>query len=569
MKPHIDFAQDIDKTALLAKSINWHKTARFGCLIHWGVYSEHGGVWGDIENRAPEHLMRWAKITRSDYLEKVVKPFNPVDFDADLWAETLVNAGFRYVIVTAKHHDGLAMYPSKVSAFNITLTKYSRDPLQELGIAFRKYGLMFGIYYSQAVDWEYKDAPGNNWEYGNPGKGYWWRQDATFLDRARRYMEDKAIPQVIELVKNYDPDLFWFDTDYYLPIAENARILEEIRKLNDKVIINGRLAKGFGDYKNSHNQQIEFPFRNEHWEGIQTTNESFGWSSIDNKYKTSEYLIELLAKSVSRGGNMLLNLGPCRGGYFDTKDLVILKNIGKWMTINSESIYGCGPAGASSHIVTGSDSHAYMHVREWPKTNILKFAGMLDSRLGEEVILLNDNTPCGVKKISRYYYELSSKQPPNCRSNVVVKLPTLADMGAIRFILPDQPSTLHVMDASLVGRGIYYFSGAEHKDTVASWTGHDSYVHWVVNIIDSGYYDLEIIYSTDVPGGGEFCLDCSVDIFCMPVVPTKSITSFNKIFVGSVWLPCSTFDIIIRPTRIIGKGLMRLKSLILTPTIKS
>ena len=145
--------------------------ARFGCFIHWGVYSGPGGEWnGKPFKGYAEHLMRIEKIPLAEYKTKVVAPFNPAKFNADEWVKLIKDAGMGYLIITAKHHDGFAMWPSKVSRYNIRdATKFTRDPMRELADACRRNGIRFGFYYSHAFDWEDPDAPGNDWDYDNPG----------------------------------------------------------------------------------------------------------------------------------------------------------------------------------------------------------------------------------------------------------------------------------------------------------------------------------------------------------------------------------------------------------------
>jgi hypothetical protein len=139
------------------RRISWWRESEFGCFIHWGVYSTFGGEWKGKPFRGyAEHMMRSQKIPRSEYLEKVVSVFNPVRFDAEEWVRMIKGAGMKYVIITAKHHDGFAMYPSEVSRYNIRdATPFKRDPMRELAAAARKHGLRFGFYYSHAFDWEH------------------------------------------------------------------------------------------------------------------------------------------------------------------------------------------------------------------------------------------------------------------------------------------------------------------------------------------------------------------------------------------------------------------------------
>lgn len=178
--------------------IKWWREARFGMFIHWGVYSEAGGEWKGREvGGYAEHLMRKEKITRKDYLDLASK-FNPIKFNADEWVKTAKAAGMHYMVITAKHHDGFAMYPSEVSDFDIKdKTPFKRDPMAELAAACRKYGLKFGFYYSHAFDWEHPDAPGNDWEFKNPGGDLnlfggrnWFDAHPELIPKAVKYVDE-------------------------------------------------------------------------------------------------------------------------------------------------------------------------------------------------------------------------------------------------------------------------------------------------------------------------------------------------------------------------------------------
>src|SRR4030095_5939857 len=278
--------------------IAWWREAQFGCFIHWGVYSTFGGEWnGKPFKGYAEHMMRIQKIPRADYLSKVVSVFNPVKFDADEWVKLIKAAGMKYVIITAKHHDGFAMYPSTVSKYNIRdATPFKRDPMRELLDACKRQGIRFGFYYSHAFDWEDPNAPGNDWDYDNPGgdKGLhggltWFDQNPQLLPKAQRYVDEKAIPQIVELLKNYHPDILWFDTPSKLPLSENLRILKALRAADKNVVVNGRLARGmnysFGDYKNTGDRAAEIVPTDGDWETIPTTNESYGYHKFDLSHK--------------------------------------------------------------------------------------------------------------------------------------------------------------------------------------------------------------------------------------------------------------------------------------------
>lgn len=361
----------------------WYKEARFGCFIHWGVYSTAAGYWkGRPIGGYSEHLMRKECIPLDVYKDSLVYGFNPTLFNAEEWIQTAAKAGMKYFIITAKHHDGFAMYPSDVYPYNIRLTSFHRDPMMELRNAARKYGVKFGFYYSHAFDWEHPCAPGNDWEYNHPGGdkllggGSWWNSDMrSYLPIADQYVTEKSIPQILELIQKYQPDILWFDTPAKLPLYQNIRILKAIRQADSQqqIVINGRLARygkmNLGDYINTGDRAAFFFPQQGLWESIPTTNESYGYSASDSNRKSIKHFVRLIESAVSKGGNILMNVGPTGNGKWDQRDVDILIGIGKWMKKNGQSIYGAGRSDLpiqSWGVVTAKHDTLFAHIHQWP-----------------------------------------------------------------------------------------------------------------------------------------------------------------------------------------------------------
>src|ERR1700722_6796187 len=188
----------------------WWRDARFSCFIHWGAYSVEAGEWnGRNVGGYSEHLMRLARIPLAVYKEKVVGQFDPENFDAEKWVALIKDAGMKYICITSKHHDGFAMWPSDVYKYDIRdNTKFKRDPMQELSDACHKAGIHFGFYYSHAFDWEHPDAPGNDWDYQNPGGdrklfggANWYDSHPELVEKVKKYVDEKCIPQLQELIR--------------------------------------------------------------------------------------------------------------------------------------------------------------------------------------------------------------------------------------------------------------------------------------------------------------------------------------------------------------------------------
>ncbi len=214
--------------------------------------------------------MRLAEISVKDY-ETLADRFNPVDFDADAIVRLAREAGMKYVVITAKHHDGFAMFKSAVSNFNIVdATPFGRDPIKELADACKREGLKLGFYYSQFQDWHEIDAAGNTWDFPVPGN----------FDR---YLEEKALPQIRELLTNYGPiGLIWFDTPGSISSQASKEICDFVYKLQPECLVNSRIGNGFGDYATLGDQEVPKTAPEGLWETIDTHNDTWGYSLHDH-----------------------------------------------------------------------------------------------------------------------------------------------------------------------------------------------------------------------------------------------------------------------------------------------
>jgi len=384
--PEMQWWRDSQKTR--DQRIQWWRDARFGMFIHWGVYSGLGGTWnGQPVTGYAEHIQRKLKIPIADYREKVAGSFNPVNFNADEWVKLAKDAGIGYIVITSKHHDGFAMFDSQVSDYNIVKsTPWRHDPLKDLKSACERQGLKLGFYYSQAYDWGEANGAGNDWDYDNPGGDKllhggknWWESSPQLVEKTQKYVDGKAIPQLRELIANYHPALIWFDTAGKLPPSQNLEILKAVRAAGPDVVVNSRIIPGLGDYQSTTDRPAEFPPHDGDWEGIPTTNESYGYNQNDHSHKPPSHFIQLLAKAAARGGNLMLNFGPRGDGTFDPADVAILKGIAAWMNANEESIHGTTrtplPVQAWGESTRKGET-LYLHVFNWPKDGKLIVGGL-------------------------------------------------------------------------------------------------------------------------------------------------------------------------------------------------
>ncbi len=366
----------------------WWRDAKFGMFIHWGAYSIIGGERGSkIAGGGAEWAMDKLDYTIEEY-EKYPEMFNPQLFDADAWVTMAKNAGMKYIVLTSKHHEGFALWDSKVSDYDVMDTApFKRDIVKELAEACKKQGIKFCLYYS-IVDWHHPQAQGNLYPNYNISQ----HDDPSVVNpEFPKYYENYMKPQVGELLKNYgDIGVVWFDgdwiSDYTTEMGKD--LYKYIRDIQPNTIVNNRVDKGrtgmdgmnnnpgefAGDF-GTPEQEIPDTGIDSDWEACMTMNGTWGYKPDDNNWKSSEDLIEKLVDIVSKGGNFLLNIGPDGFGRFPAQSIRRLDALGQWTKKNGEAIYG---ASASPYEkpkwgrYTQKDGVVYAHVFNWPKDGLLK-----------------------------------------------------------------------------------------------------------------------------------------------------------------------------------------------------
>jgi alpha-L-fucosidase len=355
-----------------SERLRWFQEARFGMFIHWGLYAVPAGEWKGATNHG-EWIQYSAKIPGDEY-EKLAARFNPVKFNAAEWVAAAKEAGMKYMVITSKHHEGFAMYDSKMTNFDIVdATPFKRDPLKELARECERQGVRFCLYYS-VKDWHHREYPTlytfRNKAHPDGFHGFPNAQADYF-----KYL-DYMQGQLRELMTNYGPvgTLFF---DWYGDAFENVQerkraqeIVDMIRQLQPAILINNRLA-GIGADYGTPEQEIPGGTQSTAFEVCMTLNNTWGYSRYDHAWKSPRTVIRQLCDTVSKGGNYLLNVGPTAEGTFPPEALAILKEVGKWMGRNGESIYGAG-AGPSMRwhediaMVTTRPGKLYLHIFDWP-----------------------------------------------------------------------------------------------------------------------------------------------------------------------------------------------------------
>lgn len=330
---HIHAANNSETKEQRDARMAWWRDAKFGMFIHWGVYAVPAGFYQD--NPVPgigEWIMFKAKIPMAEY-QLFAKEFNPVKYDAEAWVKLAKDAGMKYIVITTKHHDGFALFDTKVNDWNVVkATPYGKDLIQPLAEACRKHGIKLGFYYSQAQDW-------NNGGSVNSGKK-WDKAQEHDMDE---YIDKVAVPQVKEICSNYGefPDVIWWDTPNGMNTNRAQKLFDVVSALKPNVVQNDRLGAGFKGDTSTPEQKIPargFPGRD--WETCMTMNDTWGFKRDDHNWKSTQTIIRQLCDIASKGGNYLLNVGPTSEGLIPQPSIERLAEVGRWMKVNSEAIYG-------------------------------------------------------------------------------------------------------------------------------------------------------------------------------------------------------------------------------------
>ena len=316
----------------------WFKQAKYGMFIHWGLYAIPAGEWkGKQIPGLGEWIMNRGHIPVKEY-EQLAKQFNPTQFNADAWVQLAQDAGMKYMVITSKHHDGFALFGSKVSKYNVVdATPFHRDILKELAAACKRHNMPLGFYYSQSQDWHEPGGAGNDWDFG-PDQG----PDGKELKDYDGYLRRKAEPQVRELLTDYGPvALIWFDTPRMMTAERAQRFATILRTLQPKTLIDGRLGAR-GDYVSTGDNVIPAKAQTEYWEVPATTNHTWGFRKDDTDWKSPGEITFKLVDIVSKGGNYLLNVGPMAAGVIPQAAQDNLRTVGRWLRVNGDAVYGAG-----------------------------------------------------------------------------------------------------------------------------------------------------------------------------------------------------------------------------------
>lgn len=541
--------------------MKWWREARFGMFIHWGLYSVPAGFYdGKPIGGIGEWIMRTANIPVARYAE-YANQFDPEKFNATEWVSYAKAAGMKYIVMTAKHHEGFAMYPTKVDDFNINAkTNFKRDPIGEMAAACKKAGIKFGVYYSQNLDWHHAGG-------GTAGAAWDDVQKGSF----DKYVREVSAPQVDELLTKYKPAVLWWDINGPFN-AEQVKLLTAPFAKDPKIISNNRLGGGVpGDTETPEQFIPATGFKGRDWETCMTINDTWGYKSNDFNFKSTSTLLRNLIDIASKGGNYLLNVGPTSEGVIPGEEVRRLKEMGEWMKVNGASVY---KTSASPYKKLPFDGRAtvngktlYLNVFTWPSSG-LKISGLQTPVRNAKVLAtgetltvekaadgtLSISRPASLDKISTAI-ALSLEAAPVVIEPEVLIAPTTS--GAY---------SLGAGEAILDGQTIQ----AEHEPAnLGYWTNPKDAAHWVINTPASGEYAVTLEYACESGSEGStfvVSVDGSQTGVSGTVVKTNSWNDYQTATVnGTLTLTPGKHTIRVSVTSMPGFAVMNLRKVTLTP----
>lgn len=415
----------------------WWRDARFGMFIHFGLYSTLGGEWKGKPAGSHEWIRNNAKIPHEEYI-RLIDQFNPTGFNADEWVAAAKDAGQKYLVITTKHHEGFSLFDSAVTTYDVMSTPFRRDIMREIADACRRHDIRIGWYYS-IMDWYHPDyLPRRDWE----------QRDATGAEFARYVTFMRA--QLKELLTNYgDISILWFDGQWEEmwnhPLG--VSLYDYCRSLAPDVVINNRVdgrgdpesAAGRGPVGDFSTPEQEVPatgLPGVDWESCITMNQNWGWSKFDHDWKSVPQLVALLVETASKGGNLLLNVGPMGDGRFPQQSIDGLRGIGEWMRVNGSAIYGtqATPFANFAYRATTQDNRLNVFADPWrlgplllpglqgaPRAAYLladRTAGALEARAtaGGVEVRLPDRAPAGIQPVVVLEFDEAVRAGPGSRS---------------------------------------------------------------------------------------------------------------------------------------------------------
>ncbi len=555
----------------LDSRMEWFSHDRFGMFIHWGVYSTLGGEWkGKHVPGYAEWIQARADIPSKEY-SPLTKNFNPTHYDPEKWVIAAKKAGMKYVVITTKHHDGFCLWPSDATTYDIDdASPFKRDILAELSAACKKHGIKFGTYYS-LIDWHHPSQEPNAKRKGHFGR---WGNNLMKPGRKQEYITYMKA-QIKELIEKYDTEIMWFDGDWnpWWTLQDGDDLYRYIRTLKPSIIINNRVSKrgqfkyDYGTPENSTpGAALDY-----YWEACWTMNHTWGYSKYDKTWKSDRVLVQKLVDIASKGGNLLLNVGPKADGTIQDEAYQGLDALGRWMKVHSQSIYGtrftpiAAPVG--TRLTAKGDKQLYLHLFA-PFHQKSVTVSLSTDAASAQALAGSTKIPVTVDKKSITLDLTKLKMDPHV-TTIAIDLPNgYKSVEKNLVALNDGDILLNATDAKIIGKGPLKVEAANHA--LGYWTILDQAAQWKREVVVSGNFELILVYALDQAyQGSKVTISMSSGKeMTRTLKPTKGWSDFQQLKVGKISLTAmkpETITVSGKHSPKETKALMNLRGVILRP----
>lgn len=522
--------------------MEWWREARFGLFIHWGVYSVPAGTYhGEKVPGIGEWIMNKAKIPVAEY-KAFAGDFNPVNYDPKAWVKMARDAGMKYIVITSKHHDGFGLFDSKVTNWDVVdATPYGKDLLKPLVKAAKKEGIKIGFYYSQAQDWTHPGGAKSGYK-----EGEFWdpAQSGSFDD----YLDKIAYPQVKEILTNYDIDILWWDTPTWMTQERGAK-LHPLLALKPGLITNNRLGGGFKGDSDTPEQHIPATgLEGRDWEVCMTMNETWGYKSYDEDWKSADDLLNKLIDIASKGGNFLLNIGPKPDGTIPQASIDRLAQVGEWMKVNSESIYGTSASPfrrpwwgrCTRKSLDNGDTRLYLQVLNWPQD--------------QQLIVPVTNEPVQCYSLADHtrkfeldkggkglIVQLTGAAPDKTASVIVLDIkgkPDVPDQNiainteGIMVLNPDESDLENRSYTTTEHAGLIRDQGQSY----ITWKKTSTWMEWPVKVIEDTLFDVWVTLASNT-ADNKIVIQIAGETTEFSLPDTRDLKNFSRMRIGTVNIP--------------------------------
>jgi alpha-L-fucosidase len=475
--------------------MGWVRNDKFGMFIHWGLYAIPAGEWkGQQVPGIAEWIMKRVKAPVPEY-EQLAKQFNPTHFDAEEWVRVAKSGGARFLVITAKHHDGFALWHSKVSKYNVyDATPFHRDVIGEMVAACHRNGLPIGLYYSQTQDWHEPNGDGNDWDFNESKKDF------------DKYLHEKAIPQVRELLTEYGPVAsIWFDTPKRITAVQSKELADLVHLLQPACLVNARVGNDMGDFRGMGDAEIPINVVDYDFDSVVSLNDTWGFKKNDTNWKTPATIVRQLADIVSKRGFYMLNVGPTADGVIPQPAVERFKAVGDWLRVNGEAIFGSKPSPYPYEFewgsVTSKPGRLYLQISQWPANGEFTLYG-LSNKVEKAYALASRGTeiPFFQREINgRHELRLKGpvRAPDPSLSVIALELSGAPEVEKGLVQQPDGKVTLACPFAKVEGPPLTFESRGAAKD----WMRTSDTLSWDFKTYRLGAYSVVAITSEKADAG--------------------------------------------------------------------